>query len=412
MKCDVDSDCLLNPQELTKCFENSDMMPITQNLPKSSPLAVMVKEIIFSLDSNKKGGINLSDYILLKKIIIGFNQYNVHGMLEKDTFFSALKTTFVDFLIDELDAEIAFKVALNLMLFDGTLKISFPIYFEICRLVNMYLAFGVTIGEGFITKEQILRNYENIVYPSKLNFQYLKKYFSIFDDDFSDPIISGSADLSSSEPLSPTAFDENSLRFEDFTNLEFWANIFTNYTITSSLNATGFTELITKNKYIHPDFLKYLGYSNFEDLSKIQIEPDASSNITEIDFLNGFQISHFSFLETEIQSKKKTISEKLNNNNQLDSKTSLKSLFELNLEAHLDNSQDDEKSKLSDKQIADAANKYFSILDTDKNGQITFVEYVTLIKYLKLYQKLNKDNEDPKGIIKSNTVNRKIFIYF
>ena len=169
---------------------------------------------------------------------------------------------------------------------------------------------------------------------------------------------------------------------------------------------------ITKNKYIHPDFLNYLGYSNFEDLSKIQIEPDASSNITEIDFLNGFQISHFSFLETEIKSKKKTISEKLNNNNHLDSKTSLKSLFELNLEAHLDNSQDDEKSKLSDKQIAEAANKYFSILDADKNGQITFEEYISLIKYLKLYQKLNKDNEDPKGIIKSKTVNRKIFIYF
>jgi len=412
MNCDANSDCLLNQQELTKCFENSDMKPISENLPKSSPLAVMVKEIIFSLDSNKKGGINLSDYILLKKIIIGFNQYHVNGILEKDTFYSALKTTFVDFLIDELDAEIAFKVALNLMLFDGALKISFPIYFEICRLVNMYLAFGVTIGEGFITKDQILRNYETIVYPSKLNYQFLKKYFSIFDDDFSDPIVSSSIDLSSSEQISPTAFDENSLRFEDFTNLEFWANIFTNYTITSSLNSTGFTELITKNKYINPDFLNYLGYSNFEDLSKIQIEPDASSNITEIDFLNGFQASHFSFLETEIQSNKKTISKKLNNNNQLDTRASLKSLFELNLEAHLDSSRDDEKSKISDKQLGEAVNKYFYILDKDKNDQITFEEYITLIKYLKLYQKLNKDNEDQKGIIKSKTVNRKIFIYF
>jgi hypothetical protein len=56
-------------------------------------------------------------------------------------------------------------------------------YLEICRIINSYLGYGVSLGEGYITKEQILRNFENVVYPSKLNSILLKKYFSIYDQN-------------------------------------------------------------------------------------------------------------------------------------------------------------------------------------------------------------------------------------
>ncbi len=61
------------------------------------------------MDYLKEGGLNLSNYLLLKKMVIGYRQYHVNGLLDKDTFFSAIKTTFVDKRIDDVDSEIIFK---------------------------------------------------------------------------------------------------------------------------------------------------------------------------------------------------------------------------------------------------------------------------------------------------------------
>ena len=402
--CDSDTNCILDQDNLTNCFQNQDFKTIIQYLPGHLAAKDLIAEIIFSLDYDKKGGINLSQFIFLKKVITGFNQYHVLGALERDNFFSALKTTFVDFFIDELDALMAYKIALNLMDKGGSFKIFFDIYVEICRIINAYLGYGVSIGEGYITKDQILRNFENVVYPSKLTLNFLKKYFSIYDDGTSE---NASIKIDPSTSSIITSDQESSLRFEDYANLEFLANIFTNYTMNVDMNVTGFTNFMTNNKYINPSYMKYIESSNFEDFSSAKANPlTVSNSIREIDFMSGFSVS---FLETENKIEEEYGKNKFQFNSISENK--LHSLFELNLGENLENKSKKNREKLSNKQTS-SIGKFFNILDFGNKKSMGFDELVIFLKYLKIFDILNQENNDPRGIISSEKVNCKILINY
>jgi hypothetical protein len=225
------------------------MKIVESYLPDDYDLRKLTKEIIFSMDYMKLGGLNMNNYLLFKRIVIGYRQFSVQGYLDKETFRSALKTTFVDHTIDEVDSEIAFRIALNLM-FEKikNFSLNFIQYFEICRLVNSFLSYGVNLGEGFITKDQVVRNYEADRVASKLNSLMYEKYFDLFSED-------SKLDVRTET----TKFDPLTLRFEDHAVLEFWANIFSNYTDPvlpyPSLNVTGFKNLFMKNKYMRKKIL-------------------------------------------------------------------------------------------------------------------------------------------------------------
>jgi len=86
------------------------------------------------------------------------------------------------------------------------------------------------------------------------------------------------------------------------------------------------------------------------------------------------------------------------------------SLFNLNLNAEdLDSSsQDDNNNPLT--LLAPALKNYFNILDVTSSGFITFNNFLGFIKYLRLWDKLNVNNPDPRGIINTNTLNCIIYL--
>jgi hypothetical protein len=424
IKCDVDQDCLLNSEELTVCLENEDMKVVSTYLPDGFDLDYLVREIIFSLDNEKHGGLNLSSFLLLKRIIIGFRQFHVGGLVDKDTFYSSIKTTFADHLIDEMDSEMVYRLSISLM-FEGikSFQLNFANYFEACRLVYSFFAFGLTIGEGYLTKEQILRNYESDRYPSKLNTYMYENYFDLYSDDFK---------LNLNTEL--TKIDPNTLRFEDHATLEFWANIYSNYTDISMniavLNMTGFKNLVETNKYIRKKYWIYIAYSNFEDYSKINATYITPTNITDYDFLTNFntnflELSIRSLLNIKGKNKKNNLRVKdnskikLKNNKEnlsvfdrLNTRTS--SLFNLQLKDDDQGNQNQEKSNVSDiaSLLDTALTYYFTILDINMNNYLTFEEFFIFIKYLRLFDRLNKNNGDRRGVLKSNCVNCNILYNF
>lgn len=433
IECDKDKDCLLNPEELKDCFNREDMKIVELYLPDDYDIAKITNEIIFSMDTTKSAGINMNNYLLLKRILIGYRQFNVQGYLDKETFRSALKTTFVDHTIDEVDSEIAFRIALNLMYEKiKNFSLNFIQYFEICRLVNSFLNYGVNLGEGFITKDQVVRNYEGHSFASKLNSIMYEKYFDLFSEDSRLEV-----------RTETTKFDPLTLRFEDHAVLEFWANIFSNYTDPGlaypSLNVTGFKNLFMTNKYVRKKYFTYVAYSNFEDYNTINTTLAFSSNITDYDFLTNFGTN---FLETSVESHLEK--NKLRNNKNMlrknqkseKSEKSEKSSIFSSFESFLGNKNKNQKSqaslfdlKLNDEDdyqsnknrnkkgsneyeninlMAESAiQNFFTILDLNINNYITFEEFVIFLKYIRLYDRLNKDNPDKKGVIKSNCVNCK-----
>lgn len=422
--CDTDNDCIINESELSTCLASNDTKVITDYISDGFSQDTMVKEIIYSLDVVKNGGLNLDNYLLFKKIVIGFRQFNVDGKLEKDTFYSALKVSFIDKLIDQLDSELAFRMAINLM-FDtiNNYKLNFMQYFEICRLANSFFTFGYSIGEGFITKDQVVNNFEGARYPTKLNTYMYEEYFNLFNEDKDLNVIPDNTKL---DPLS--------LRFEDFSTLEFWANIFTNYTDPTqtipSLNMTGFKDLFLTNKYMRMKYWVYIAYSNFQDYASISNSTIAASNITDYDFLTNFNLNFVevktkkksNFLKTSVFEKLGTLSSSKNNlRGKSQSRTGFKSLFQIQLENQQDSSSASSGAAGDSSSSSDAAafqekmkplvepalEYYYPILDLNYNGYISFDEFIVIIKYLRMYDKLNKNNLDTRGILPSICVNCK-----
>jgi hypothetical protein len=460
IKNDSDNDCLLNEEELKSCFSGEDMNMVETYMPEEFDIDSLVQEIIFSLDNKKSGGINLNNYLLLKKIIIGFRQYHVSGFLDKETFFSSVKTTFVDKNIDEMDSEISYRIAISLMYEKiKDFQINFIQYFEICRLMNSFLSYGVGISDGFITRDQLMTNYQSEKFPNKLNNIIFEKYFSLFDDDKSLNI-----------NLDTTQFDPNTIRFEDLATLEFWANIFIKHIDTTEnipcLNITGFKDLFEKERYVRKKYWVYIAYSNFEDYSKINDTSINPTNITDFDFLNNFENT---FLETyseytlkKLKIKKNnlrkekfnlrnkenlyikdkyqftnkdkfnsmnaknsyskshshsesSVFDKFNLQDKLNAKSGsqVKSVFDLKL-----NDEDSKSDKPSDSSsnitglLDQALDNYFYMLDLNFSKFMTFDEFIIFIKYLRIFERLNKNNYDKRGVIKSNCVNCKYFYKF
>ncbi len=55
---------------------------------------------------------------------------------------------------------------------------------------------------------------------------------------------------------------------------------------------------------------------------------------------------------------------------------------------------------------------YFKIYDIGSTGFIGFSGFLRFIRYLKLWEKLNENNNDPRGISNTNTINSKKIILF
>ncbi len=82
------------------------------------------------------------------------------------------------------------------------------------------------------------------------------------------------------------------------------------------------------------------------------------------------------------------------------------SLFNLNLNSEdTDPSSQDDNSNPLTTFLAPALKNYFNILDVNSLGLLTFNNFLGFIKYLRLWDKLNLNNQDPRGIINTNMLN-------
>jgi hypothetical protein len=379
--CDLDKNCLLNSSELEKCFDRPDTYVIKTYFYDNS----IPNDIIKSLDFQNYDGINFQQYMLFKRILVGYRQYHINGLLDRNAFTMAFKTTFSDKIIDELDSNLAFQMALYLMSEKVVNnQLMFSQYFEICRLVSNYFMFGITIGEGYVTKSQLLSGGYEI--PIRLSVKMFEKYFSFFNDDEMLKV-----------NLDNTKIDPNLLKFEDYCAIDFWGNIFANYVDPNSnaltLNLNGFANVV-KNKYFRQKFLTYISFSNFEDAKQFDNKSlvENTDKNTDFDFL-----TNFSFIQ--VGSKK--------SNGKIEKTNS--SVFETlktgkNKASLFDQFKQNENSK-NDPKLETALQNYLKIIDLDANNLISFEEFLLFIKYLQAYDRLNKDNKDQRGILSSSTVN-------
>jgi hypothetical protein len=316
--CDKNGDCILDNSELLECLKNKDMSVVIDYLPDGITEEILVKEIIYSMDNRHLKGITFNDYLLLKKIIIGFRQYNVQGKVDSQGFYTAIKTIFIDRLIDQTDSELAFRVGIGLM-YDSIkfFQMDFLQLFETSRIINAYTSHDLSISEGFLTKENILNNFEGERFPSKINKYMFEDYFSIFEDD-------KKIDINLNYQ-----FPYNALRFEDYAIVEFYANIFRNYTdpVTyyTKLNSTGFTNLVSSNKYIRKKYMVYISYSNFEETQNLNKTNNQYDNkITDYEFLTNYR-GEFLEIESKIEESNLNLNKKeflgKNLNNKMNSKS-------------------------------------------------------------------------------------------
>jgi hypothetical protein len=344
-----------------------------------------VSDIINSLDYQGNSGLNFEQYMLLKRIVIGYRQYNINGLLDKNAFMTAFKTTFADKIIDEMDSELAFRMGIYLMSkkVDKN-ELNFIEYFELCRIVSNYYTFGVTIGEGYLTKSQLITGDYKLA--SNVTASMFEKYFNLFAEDIELQV-----------NLDNTKIDPNLLKFEDYCSIDFWVNIISNYTDPNmnlpSLNLVGLSKLVS-NKYFKGKYTNYLANSNFEDFKLLNSTVVANNNNTDYDFLTNFNF-------IQLNSKTKSFlgdskAQKTSVFEQLGHKASLFEQFK----------QNDPASVLDT-----VMTNYFKIIDIDGSNLITFEEFITFIKYLQVYERFNRDNKDPRGIISSNVVNGNFHIY-
>ncbi len=112
---------------------------------------------------------------------------------------------------------------------------------------------------------------------------------------------------------------------------------------------------------------------------------------------NQFSVNNKMGMESEIQSE---------SSNQMLSE----SLFNLDLSSEEDSSQDD-KNPLKTL-LEPALKNYFYILDITNTGLLSFNNFLNFVKYLRLWDKLNIKNLDPRGILNSNSINGNFFPKF
>lgn len=89
------------------------------------------------------------------------------------------------------------------------------------------------------------------------------------------------------------------------------------------------------------------------------------------------------------------------------------SLFNLNLNEEDPDSSTQDDNKINNPLVTlltPALKSYFNILDVTSSGFMTFNNFLVFIKHLRLWDKLNSNNPDPRGIINTNTLNCKIYL--
>lgn len=293
---------------------------------------------------------------------------------------------------------------------------------------------------GFVSKDELIHRYESTRYPSKMTEEMYQAYFDFFKEDFNLDI-----------HYENTIVDPNILTFNDYAVVEFWANIFRNYTDPNigepSLDKKGLYKLVKKNKYFDNKFWTYISYSNFEHKNhKLKLK----KNLTDYEFLTTTtpSESYPSFMETytEVGLNKinmNFLSSKIklnldNNNttvaihnvkdNELDALKSALEDRETDDDTDTDDDDDDdfndddkddkdddELDKLNQDKINEKSKKklkkslkyYFDIIDINKNNYITFEEFFIFIKYLRVYSGFEK-YMDIRGILPKITSKSKL----
>lgn len=300
LSCDTNKNCLLEDTELVQCINNNEDLHIVKDtLPENYDIELLSKNIVQSLDYNFVNGINFHGFLSFKRAVIGFRESEISGILDQETFRKGFKTAFSSMLVDNFDIDLVYHTGYFLLAKNITdFFYDFPQFFEICRLTNNFMNYGVSIAEGYLTEQDTVRDND---FPSKITSDFFKRYYSLFETE---SIAVTNYDFA-------TSVDPTVIRFQDYVALEYWANIFTNYTETSFLtlqrmNKTGFGMFIKEG--LKREYQSYIAYSNFMDETSLKTD-NYLINTTDYEFL--MNIGSFIEKDSEV-TVKEIIKESIN----------------------------------------------------------------------------------------------------
>lgn len=95
------------------------------------------------------------------------------------------------------------------------------------------------------------------------------------------------------------------------------------------------------------------------------------------------------------------------------SRTHTESLFNFKLtEEDEDNNDSNPNSNSLSVLLEPSLKNYFKIIDSNNLGYLKFNDFIKFIKYLRLWDKLNRGNADPRGILNTNNINCKFIPKF
>lgn len=299
ISCDTNQDCLIDKDELLACINNNeDLGIIKDTLQNDQTLEQVSQNIVHSLDYDFIGGMNIHGFLTFKRSVIGFRESEVNGLLDQESFRKAFKTAFSSLTIDNFDIDLVFHTGYYLAAKNITdYFFDFPQFFEISRVTNNFMNYGVSIADGYLTYQDTVREAD---FPGKMNSDLFKRYYYLFETE----------DIAVSNIDFATSVDPKILRFQDYASLEYWANIFTNYTETNSLslqrmNLTGFTTMVKEG--LRVEYQNYIAYSNFQDETSLMTD-NYMINTTDYEFLMNIG----SFLETSNKVEYREKSKKFN----------------------------------------------------------------------------------------------------
>lgn len=413
--CDQNTNCGISEEELKTCIDKiEDFKVIKDYASQDNDVDSLIKNVIRSLDMEQTGEINLNSFINFKRMFVGFKNNNLNNQLDKELFMKAFKLSYNDYALDKQDLDLIFKVGSELVS-KNTTSLSFADFFEVGRITSSYLSYGIPISQGYLTYNDILNSQHAC---SKMNSDYFKRYFSVIVGD----------DKTGIYNAFNINIDTHSLRFQDFFTLEYWANWFDMYSETDNmgsrrLNNDGFANIL-KDK-LKENMKRYLAFSNFEDEKSFKyiLSP---MNVTDMDFLLGK-----SFLELESANNLSVPS--LFEPNSLEWKKSLdsdndfeltfiqnkvkshKSVFSfMKLEEakaeELNNSsgakaapgEADQNKVMINELFLKGTKNYYVMLDLYDDKYIYFEAFISFIKYIQVFDYLNRNNTDIRGVINSD----------
>lgn len=431
ISCDTNQNCLLDDKELEECIKSNDDLGLLNELYKEE-LPQISKNVVMSLDYHNLKEINFYSFMIFKKAVIGFRESHIQGLLDQETFRKAFKLVFNQ--LESVDIDLAFHTGRFLLSKNQTdYFYNFNQFFEISRITNNFLNYDVSISEGYLTSSDMLQGINDV--PSKMSIDLFKRYYSLFDEN-------KEIDINS-------IIDPKALRYQDYCSLEYWANIFSNYTLSTQsykLDEKSFSSLISDA--LNDDFKSYIVNSNFQDEKSLNqdhyimdasdyefmindqssfIETKQSFDLnSDIDSLikidKGFKNENenqLNFLETNKYPNSSDHKKRLENNKKSEiNKTNINNRYKRKKDNKDDSSQKTDSGENLSTDKADSSSidpeklktnsaNYFKILNFYDQKYIYFESFITFAKYLQLYRVMNQGNSDPRGIVKSDIVNRK-----